>query len=284
MKADPLQCPVCTAPSFMQHELDDLKLYRCPDCGHCFTDLQSIDIPEQYEKGYFEREHRNWFLHPNLSLYEKLSQIILRHKSDSSVLDIGCGNGNFLRYLRAKSGSLHLTGIDMSSNEPAAGIRYLQGDFLNQHFDRQFDVVVSLAVIEHIPDVTAFAKRLHELCVPKGLVINMTVDEGSVIYGAAQALKNVGYSVPLRRLYSKHHVNHFSKSSLKRLLERQGLSTIQVLRHNSPMAAVDLPETSVPSASILRAGVWVAFQLGSLTGRTMLQTIISKKEDQPRSL
>ncbi len=281
MKAAALQCPVCMAPSSVEHELDDFTLYRCPDCDHCFTDLRSIDIPEQYEKGYFEKEHRNWFLHPNLSLYEKLSQIILKHKGDSSVLDIGCGNGNFLRYLRGKGGSLHLTGIDVSPNQPVAGIQYLHGDFFNENFDRQFDVLVSLAVIEHIPDVGAFAKRLRELCAPNGLVINMTVDERSVIYAAAQTLMRLGYSVPLKRLYSKHHVNHFTSSSLKRLLEQQGISTLQVLRHNSPMAAVDLPQTSALSAAVLRAGVWTAFQLGHLSGRTMLQTVISKKGMMP---
>jgi SAM-dependent methyltransferase len=274
-----LPCAVCTAPSFAEHELEDFTLYRCTNCGHCFTDLSSIQTPERYEQGYFEKEHRNWFLHPNLSLYGKLSQIILKHKPDASVLDIGCGNGNFLRYLRRKSHSLDLTGIDMSPNEAATGIRYVQGDFLSANFDRQFDVAVSLAVIEHIPDVVAFAARMRALCAPHGLAINMTVDEQSIIYRAAQVGKRVGYSLPMKRLYSKHHLNHFTTASLKRLLEQERLATVTVLRHNSPMAAVDLPEMSAVPTAILRAGVWTAFQIGRVTGHTMLQTIISRKED-----
>jgi SAM-dependent methyltransferase len=274
-----LCCPICAAPSAVEHRLEDFTLCRCPECDHCFTDLNSIDYVEQYGPGYFEEEHRNWFLHPNLTLYEKLSRIILEHNPHAAILDVGCGNGNFLRYLRSTEKNLSLTGIDMAHNEPIAGIEYLRGDFTEQKFAGQFDVLVSLAVIEHIPNVTVFAKRLCEVCVPGGLVITMTVDERSLIYGASRTLHRAGYSVPLKRLYSKHHLNHFTYNSLKRLLEGHGLRTVQVLRHNSPMAAVDTPPTSTLSKVILRTGVWVAFQLGLLTRRTMLQTIISQKTD-----
>ena len=278
MKATPtLCCPICAAPSAVEHRLDDLTLCRCPECDHCFTDLNSIDSMEQYAPGYFEEEHRNWFLHPNLALYEKLTRIILEHKPYAAILDVGCGNGNFLRYLKGAGEDLSLTGIDVAPNEPVGGIEYLRGDFTEQKFAGQFDVLLSLAVIEHIPNVAAFARRLCEVCAPGGLVITMTVDEQSLIYGAARALHRVGYSVPLRRLYSKHHLNHFTHQSLKRLLEGHGLCTIQVLRHNSPIAAVDTPKTSTLSNVILRTGVWAAFQLGVLTRRTMLQTVISQK-------
>jgi SAM-dependent methyltransferase len=261
----------------LEHDLEDVNLCRCPNCDHCFTDLASVDELERYEPDYFEKEHRNWFLHPNLALYARLSRIIIGHKLDASVLDIGCGNGNFLRYLAAESKNLSLTGIDMAPNAQTDGITYLQGDFLRERFARRFDVLVSLAVIEHIPNVSVFARRMSEICEPGGLVITMTVDERSLIYGAARVLKRVGYEAPLKRLYSKHHLNHFTSRSLKELLERQGLATVQVIRHNSPMAAVDIPETSELSGLIQRAGVWGAFQLGALMRRTMLQTIISQR-------
>jgi 2-polyprenyl-3-methyl-5-hydroxy-6-metoxy-1,4-benzoquinol methylase len=272
-----LQCSVCTGPAFVEYKLEDLTLCRCRDCGHCFTDLESLDCLEQYKPDYFEEEHRNWFLHPDLALYGKLSRIIREHSPSASILDVGCGNGNFLRYLQYSGNGLCLTGIDMARNEQVPGIRYLQGDFFDARFDGQFDAVVNLAVIEHVPDVIAFTKRLHDLCVPGGLVITMTVDERSIIYAVSRTLNRTGYSRPLKRLYSKHHLNHFTGSSLKRLLERNGLDTIQVIRHNAPMAAVDIPETSALSSVILRTGVWVGFQLGQLTQRTMLQTIVSRK-------
>lgn len=236
---------------------------------------------ESYEPGYFEKEHRKWFQHPNLRLYGELARIIFEHDPRASVLDVGCGTGTFLKFLRSKSSDLSLTGIDLAPNESSQGIEYLQGDFEHASFEKKFDVVVSLAVIEHVPDVTAFAKRMRELCVTGGLVINLTVDESSLIYGVARTLNRAGYSVPMNRLYSRHHLNHFTASSLQRLLEAQGLSTVRVIRHNSPMAAVDIPQdTSSIGAAILLSGVWAGFKLGELTGRTMLQTVISKRMGQ----
>jgi 2-polyprenyl-3-methyl-5-hydroxy-6-metoxy-1,4-benzoquinol methylase len=184
--ASALTCPICAAKSAVEFRLEDFTLCRCSECDHCFTDLNSIDCAEQYEADYFEEEHRNWFLHPDLDLYEKLTRIILEHKPNAAILDVGCGNGNLLRYLRSRGRDLSLTGIDMAPNEPAAGIEYLRGDFVEHKFDRRFDVLVSLAVIEHIPNVALFAERLSEFCQSGGLVITMTVDERSLIYGAAR--------------------------------------------------------------------------------------------------
>ena len=79
------------------------------------------------------------------------------------------------------------------------------------------------------------------------------------------------------RLYSKHHLNHFTTSSLKKLLESHELATVEVIRHNSPMAAIDLPKSSPLITAVLRGGVWIAFLVGKLLRRTMLQTIISKR-------
>jgi len=274
-----LNCPVCSAPSAVEHVDKDFSLCRCSECDHCFTDLNSLNHLEVYEAPYFQEEHRNWFLHPNLSLYRKLRQVILGHNRRASVLDVGCGNGNFLRYLASKGDDLSLTGIDIAPNQPSFNIKYLLGNFLCEKVDEKFDVLVSLSVIEHVPEVTAFATRLDELCQPGGLVIIQTIDERSVIYRASRILERAGWSVPLKRLYSKHHLNHFTDSSLKYLLKRQGLAIVQVFRHNSPMAAVDIPPTSPLGAVILRAGIWVAFQLGQLTRRTMYQTIVARKPD-----
>jgi hypothetical protein len=80
----------------------------------------------------------------------------------------------------------------------------------------------------------------------------------------------------LERRYSKHHLNHFTHHSLKRLLEGQKLRTVQVLRHNTPMS-VDTPKTSRLANLILKTGLWAAFHAGMLTRRTMLLTIISEK-------
>jgi|SRR5215472_2723311 len=91
---------------------------------------------EQYRVEYFDEEHRNWFLHPNLNLFRNLSRVIVAHSPAASVLDVGCGTGNLLRYLSIENKSLRLTGIDLAPCERVPGIDFLQGDFLETKFKK----------------------------------------------------------------------------------------------------------------------------------------------------
>lgn len=142
---------------------------------------------------------------------------------------------------------------------------------------RRFDAVTSLASIEHVQDVRGFVRRLCELCAPGGLVVIMTLNERSILYETAKALSRIGIGGPFARLYDKHHINHFNVSSLRRLVERQGLSIVTTLRHNAPLRAIDFPASSPLADLVLRAGVWGTFALGTLTGKTYLQTVIGCK-------
>ena len=104
-------CPVCAGPGAVMHVNEEFTLRRCSVCDHCFTDLASLGELEQYAPEYFEEEHRNWFQRPNLALFEKLARRIFDYKQNASVLDIGCGNGNFLRYLAERSPKCRSRGL-----------------------------------------------------------------------------------------------------------------------------------------------------------------------------
>jgi SAM-dependent methyltransferase len=200
--------------------------------------------------------------------------MICAFKADASVADVGCGDGAFLKYLRRTYPKFTLVGADLSHNEPYEGIEFMQGDVLAVDIARRFDVVVSLATIEHIADVRTFVDRVKRLCQPGGLVITMTLNDRSILYASARLLKRFGFAGPCNQLYSGHHVNHFNTTSLRRLLELNGLNVRQVLLHNIPLAAVDVIEASPVSAFIQRCGVFGIFQLGKITRRTYLQTVI----------
>jgi SAM-dependent methyltransferase len=241
--------------------------------------VSTIGEPEDYSPEYLEIAHRNWFQNPNVALFDTIGQTVARYKPKASLIDVGCGNGAFLKYLQNNDPELSLTGIDLAPNQPVEGITFIQGDALASDFDRQYDFVVSLAVIEHVIDIQMFIRRLYSLCAPGGFVIVMTLNDRSILYGVARLLHNLGYKIPCERLYSKHHLNHFNTSSLKRLVEMNNLSVVKTLLHNVPLAAVDFPASSRLARSILLAGVWGTFILGRLTGRTYLQTVICRKAD-----
>lgn len=275
MKASP--CPVCGTLSPFEQPHPEADLYRCPACDHCFSDTGAMARFEAYDPDYYEVTHRNWFAHPHIALFARIYDEIAAVNPHASVLDLGCGRGDLLKYLHGRNPQLELTGIDLSPNAPAEDITFLQGDALTTDFGRTYNAVVNLAVIEHVGDVHAFAQRLAELCTPGGIVVIMTLNDRSVLYGTARGLRRVGVHKPFERLYSKHHLNHFNIRSLRRLVESHGLKVEKTIRTNAPLGAVDFTAASPLGAAVMRAGVWGVFALGRLTGGTYLQTIVCRR-------
>ena len=223
-------------------------------------------------------------MNPDLTHFEQLAGFIRAAGTVRSVVDVGCGKGGFLGYLGARMDSgLSLTGIDLSPNPPDPKIEYVCGDIMTLPMSRQFDVVVSLAVIEHIADVHGFTAKLHDLCRANGRVIVTTVNDNSILYGMARALRRVGFTLPFNRLYSCHHLHHFTRRSLTRLLELKGFLIETVILHDAPLAAIDIPVSSPGMAKILRLAVGALFVAGRLFRRTYQQTVVCRKVDLPSS-
>lgn len=272
----PLSCPVCSSLARHENTLHDVQLYRCRGCDHCFTDTASLQTEEKYSAEYYEAKHRNWFAVPNLPLFAAIERAVAQHAPSGSVLDVGCGRGDLLRYMQQRNPHLSLTGIDLSDVPKDTDLELIQGDFITWEDPRRFDAVVSLATIEHVSDVKAFVAGLLSHLKPNGLIVVMTLNDRSVLYSVARAMEQAGVEGPAVRLYDRHHVNHFSGTSLRRLMEVSGLQVQAVHNHNAPLAAMDFEASSVLAERVMRFGVWGTFVLGSLTGRTYLQTIFAR--------
>lgn len=275
-----LLCPICQMPSNFEMRLPDGELHRCSYCSHCFYDTSTVDF-EQYGKDYFCIDHPNWFTNPNLLLYRMIMNYMGDNPPNGSLIDIGCGNGSFLKWIRSQNNTMSLTGIDLSSNTPVDGIEFIQGDATSIQTIRKFDYVVSLAVIEHVKDAGSFVRALSSLCTPNGHIIIMTLNEDSILYQSARVLNKLGISTPYERLYSRHHIHHFNVKSLTELVRRNDLTIVDHRFHNIPIAAVDLPYKSALTRFFMRNGVLGTFILGSLMRqRTYLQTLICNSSNK----
>jgi SAM-dependent methyltransferase len=272
-----LSCTVCGVASPLERTLPEAELFRCPECDHCFTNLKSINGLETYGAEYFETTHKRWFENPNYSLFRHIARYLSNLPARGAVIDVGCGRGDFLRFLNHAGLDLNLTGVDFSAPSTERGIRFIPGDVLETPVEETFDAVVSLAVIEHVPDVHRFMQRLRELCAPGGLVVIMTNNEGGLLYRLARLGHRLGYRRPCERLYSKHHLNHFNVTSLTRLLQLHDLSIDAIRYHNTPIAAVDIPASSTAAETVLRCVVWGIWILGRLTRRTFLQVVVCRR-------
>lgn len=116
-----------------------------------------------------------------------------RIQSGQRVLDIGCGIGAVAYDVAEKAGA-HVIGIDLSTdNITMARQRYSHprvefrvGDALHRLPDGSFDVVILSNVLEHLPERSAFLRRVQKVARPSRFLIRVPVFERH-------------WSVPLKR-------------------------------------------------------------------------------------
>jgi len=268
-------CTVCGASTRFEDQFRDIVLYRCPACDHCLTDVGALEHLGEYDEAW-EALHPNWFENPNARLFELVEQTIGTQGPDARVLDVGSGRGELLEYLRRRKPRLALTGLDLALNPQIEGVEMIVADIADADLGgRRWDVVTSLATIEHLVDVRQFVQRLHDLVEPHGVVVIMTIDDRSILYETARRLKRFGYRTAYERLYDRFHLNHFNSRSLRTLIEQGGFDVVAHHHHNIPLAAVDMPTQS----ALLRFGVLGTFALGRLTRRTYEQTLVARPQE-----
>ena len=205
--------------------------------------------------------------------------IIKSTKIDSpSALDTCCGQGDLLKYLKQKSNKVKLTGIDFHKNEPEEKINFLCGDIFKTEFKEKFDVVVNLASVEHVWNVQDYMNILSKNCKDGGIIITMTINDSSLVYGVARIIYNVGIKSPMERLYDKHHLNHFSKNSLEYLHTKNSLDIIDKPYTKWSMQSVDMPKSNFLLESINKLALFGLFTSEKLLGKGTLQTISAQKK------
>ena len=194
------------------------------------------------------------------------------------MLDACCGQGDLLKYLKQKSNKVKLTGIDFHKNEPEEKINFLCGDIFKTEFKEKFDVVVNLASVEHVWNVQDYMNILSKNCKDGGIIITMTINDSSLVYGVARIIYNVGIKSPMERLYDKHHLNHFSKNSLEYLHTKNSLDIIDKPYTKWSMQSVDIPKSNFLLESINKLALFGLFALEKILGKGTLQTISAQKK------
>jgi methionine biosynthesis protein MetW len=131
-----------------------------------FVDVLTRPAPlrefADYDEYWIERDRTGWVA-PILHRYQVIAD---RIPDGSSVLDIGCGDGGFLRYLRSRRSNLYIVGMDLSGK----AINLLRASDIDGHvidtvkplreqLDRDFDYVVLMEVIEHVPDAENLVRQ-----------------------------------------------------------------------------------------------------------------------------
>lgn len=281
------QCPVCKAERWhpflaaKDHTLSrsTFQLTACAECGFCVTNPR----PDRAHIGSYY-DSPDYISHTNAKrgLQDQMYQVVRRrairgkyrliakYRTNGRVLDMGCGTGEFLSYL--KSRGYLTTGV-----EPGTGARELA--IANHSLEvlpsleqvpalEQFQVITMWHVLEHVHDVRDTLKKLHARMTPGGLLLIAVPDRESWDahhYGGNWA----AYDVP-------RHLSHFRRADLGRLLPEHGFG----LKGTKPMW-FDAPYVAMLSEKNLGAGVLPALLKGTLLG--MASNMVAATTARPTS-
>jgi len=271
-------CSVCLKGENAILEDVDLKLNRCKSCKHVFKTVEKTD-EEKYKDEYFSDEHKNWFSNPDYKLFNFISHEIskMKKKTPLKVLDIGCGKGDLLKYLKKNDDTLELYGLDLSHNT-SEGVHFIQGDILKDEIEGKFDVVCNIAVLEHVNSPHLFIEKISKLLNPGGMLVIVTDNDCATMYRVARMLRKLGFSTAYDRMYMLHHLQCFSHRSLRMLLENHGFEIIEHTNHNHPVAAIDYPKTNAFYMLINVLAMHILFAVSTLFSSGILQIAVSRKK------
>jgi SAM-dependent methyltransferase len=197
------------------------------DASHCFNGVPVVGL-YQCDTGFS-------FYYPfsvvgDESLYRCLEKFDWNYKEDKweheaalpyilagdNVLDVGCGEGNFLCKVRGKDAQV--SGIEL--NRKAAEIARSKGLCIHEELlelhqpPRPYDVITSFQVLEHVVDPTALIRACIRLLRPGGiLVIGVPNNDSFLRFAPENYLNN-----------PPHHMGLWNRKSLRALAEITGLN------------------------------------------------------------
>lgn len=219
-----LTCSVCQTPLAPRHprvrdpqSAQCFAILACPDCGLGATTPQPADLGAYYGPRYYGNRHgftARLCMRRRADLLERLAP------TPGAVLDIGCGDGSFLREAQARGWAV--TGTELGSEPLLPGGIPVFAEISEAARDRRFDVVTMWHSLEHFRDVDRAIAQARAAVRPGGALLVAVPDAGGL---QARCFGRKWFHLDVPR-----HLFHFTKDSLTRLLTKHEL-VIESWRH-----------------------------------------------------
>ncbi len=235
-------CPVCDKTSFSNYlNVEDytvshkeFTIQQCNSCNFLLTNPRPTEdeIGTYYQSTDYISHHdeakdmmskiyisvRDYTIKQKVKLINELSS------KKGSLLDIGCGTGNFIQ-------AVQKDGWQITGTEPDSGARTVastrvgdsiyEGIIAPQLTEKSFDVITLWHVLEHIHQLNENVTWIKDHLKEDGKIVIAVPNPQShdaVKYGRFWA----AYDVP-------RHLYHFTKATMKTLLDKHDLAITKIL-------------------------------------------------------
>lgn len=232
------ECPVCKNDTFAAHltctdhflTKESFEITRCTGCSFLFTNPRphSKELRKYYQSTEYISHSDNANNLTN-KIYKIARQFTLKQKiklinkitSDKTILDYGCGTGDFLH--ACKNNGWQIAGLepdDFARNIAQNKTGQLINSEISQikHLDN-IGLITLWHVLEHLPDLNHTISILKSKLISKGKILIAVPNHESY---DAQIYKErwAAYDVP-------RHLYHFSEKTMCLLLKKHGLKIVR---------------------------------------------------------
>lgn len=233
-------CPVCNCEHFTHYMTckdhlvshENFKISKCSNCHFLFTNPRPhpANLGSYYKSDEYI-SHTDKSNNLTNTLYKLARTFTLNQKlnminslvAERTILDFGCGTGDFLS--TCKRGSWKVHGFEPNSTARSIAEQKLEESI---HHDleeirhlRDISIITLWHVLEHISDLNETLDVLVSTICKKGQILIAVPNHESLdakIYQQFWA----AYDVP-------RHLYHFSQSTIEKLLKNHGLKINRIL-------------------------------------------------------
>jgi len=221
-------CPICESYKVLEISKNSFfktKVYKCQNCLLHFNELNHKKIDSYYHSEYWEFKKKGSFTTRfRRHLFKKLraaSQFNYIKKKNCTVLDIGGGDGTTAIFFERKGCTVSIIEPDIIYSEKIRknhpSVKILPEEYFNETTaGENFDLIILSHVLEHMPKINEILSSL-KMFLSKGLLFIEVPNCDNPEILKTSIMKNP-------------HLFHFSESSLKHLLQRNGY---KILRFDS---------------------------------------------------
>ncbi len=211
---------IATRAEALNFPTGEIQLAFCDDCGFIFN--AAFDAAKQ---AYSERYEETQGFSPTFNAFHRSLAQRLIDRYDlrgKTILEIGCGKGEFLTLLCQLGGNRGV-GFDPAyiperNPHPDPRITFVRDFYSETYAGYEADFVVCKMTLEHIPDVLDFVSMVRR---------TLAAQPQTMVFFQVPEMRRILRDLEFVDIYYEH-CSYFSAGSLARLFRRAGFEALDL--------------------------------------------------------